>query len=251
MYNTDTDNYIPIYTVLGKSGAGKSTVVDSIMCDDTEYDFKKIKPYTTRPKRHKYEDDYHFMTRSILDMYTSTDEIIRRYIKDEKVISDISYNVNNGKVWRYILTYDESIYRQDRRLKFILAASIGQFMDMYSNYVLSKHLNTDRLPVKPIPVVVEAIDDKERLKHLFRRASSNSSYKEILRRDLFGEEIPDNYMDIFYELGYTNDEIYVIKNNYDLSDLHRTIIEEFLNKLYRRTTGSNENISDNTIQPIW
>lgn len=246
--NTDI---IPIYTVLGKSGSGKSCAVN-ILCNNEEIPFKKIKPYTTRPKRNSCDDDYYFMTRSIFDMYTSTDEIIKRYIKDETVISDISYNVAGNKVWRYILTYNYNNifnYRHDN-INIVFAASIGQFMDMYSYYKLSKYLYTDKPIIKPIPVVIEPITNDAKLKNLYNRATSDKDYKEILRRYLFGDEIPDNYIELFKDLGYNENEIYVVHNDYTINGLKSNLSTKFLDILFPEKMWDriNSNYHDDSIR---
>ena len=95
----NNNKIIPIYTVLGKSGSGKSTVVKILETffkrtdekDSTYNCFKKLKMYTTRPQRNDFDTDYVFMKRSLFDPYVSTDSIIRKYLKSLTMLSVEKY----------------------------------------------------------------------------------------------------------------------------------------------------------------
>ena len=54
----------PIFCIVGKSGASKSTYLDYIMKDDRfkELNIKELKYHTTRSRRTPTEDSYYFTT---------------------------------------------------------------------------------------------------------------------------------------------------------------------------------------------
>ena len=226
----NNNKIIPIYTVLGKSGSGKSTVVkilESFKHVDTEKDiiykpFRRLMTYTTRPQRNVFDMDYIFIKRPLFEPYASTDSIIRKHLRGATVISDISYNVIGGEVWRYILAYDDYMY-DTINTRYIVAASIGQFMDMWKHYMYRNITEKDTTIFKPIPIIVQAISESERLKTLYERASEDKDKSEVFRRELFGPEFPneDVYMEIFKELGYTDYDIIVIENKYEGLDVFK------------------------------
>lgn len=231
----NNNKIIPIYTVLGKSGSGKSTVVKILETffkrtdekDSTYNCFKKLKMYTTRPQRNDFDTDYVFMKRSLFEPYVSTDSIIHKYLKGSTVVSDISYNVIGGEVWRYILAYDEEMY-DVINTRYIVAASIGQFIDMWKHYMYRNITEKEVTIFKPIPIVIQAVSESERLKMLYNRASEDKDKSEVLRRELFGPEFPDEdkYMEIFKELGYTDYDIIVIKNGYEGYEEFKRIVND-------------------------
>lgn len=238
------DKYFPVFTILGKSGSGKSTLLTQLLRNHSQH--RRLVQYTTRPKRNNADNDYIFIDtkRSLFNIFTPIDNIIYNELKNDIIVSDIAYRVRDNDVWRYILTYDRSIikYRdlfknatiQDTDTLFEImysttAASIGQFMDMYSYYMMTKY--TEKVPIKPIPIVVKT-DQLKRLKALYSRSinDDDSQYKEILRRELYGKELPDNYDKLFKDLGYTDDEIFEIYNDYE-NPFPMEDIVDFCNKV--------------------
>lgn len=239
------DKYFPVFTILGKSGSGKSTLLTKILQHHSQH--RRLVQYTTRPKRDNADNDYIFINtkRSLFNIFTPIDNIVYNELKNDIIVSDIAYRVRNNDVWRYILTYDYStIEYRDLFIKNITVrdkdelfqmkystttASIGQFMDMYSYYMTTKY--TEKVPIKPIPIVVKT-DRLKRLKALYSRSinDDDSRYKEILRRELYGEELPDDYDKLFKDLGYTDDEIFEIYNDYE-NPFPMEDIVDFCNKV--------------------
>lgn len=239
----NNNKIIPIYTVLGKSGSGKSTVVKILESfkylnedrDCTYNCFKKLNVYTTRPQRNVFDMDYIFIKRPPFEPYVSTDSIIRKHLNGATVVSDISYNVIGGDVWRYILAYNDWMYDTiNKNTRYVVAASIGQFIDMWKHYMYRNITEKEVTIFKPIPIVVQAISESERLKTLYERASEDKDKSEVLRRELFGPEFPDedSYMEIFKELGYTDYDIIVIKNGYEGFDALKCDISCSMTKTY-------------------
>ena len=93
-------------------------------------------------------------------------------------------------------------------------------MDLHKYYMMSKYSDKD-LILKPIPVLVEANKDKNRLRALYNRASSDSDYKEIIRRELYGEELPIRFYEMLESMGYNT--VIKIENNYIYSDLRKSV----------------------------
>lgn len=220
---------IPVYAILGKSGSGKSTVAKMIkdIIDDDEYYseirlIKNLDQYTTRPQRTKADTDYTFISRSIFDIIARTDPM-DEVIAKGNIISDISYRTDNG-VWRYIMRHDDLshiyIHNSQSIVIYVTPVSIGQFMDLHKYYMMSKYSDKD-LILKPIPVLVEANKDKNRLRALYNRASSDSDYKEIIRRELYGEELPIRFYEMLESMGY--DSVVKIENNYIYGDLRKSV----------------------------
>ena len=216
---------LPVYAILGKSGSGKSTVAKMIkdIIDEDEYYseirlVKNLDQYTTRPQRTKADTDYTFVSRSMFDIIAGTD-LVDKVIEKGNIISDISYRTDKG-VWRYIMRYDDlSIYAHPIVI-YATPVSIGQFMDLHKYYMMSKYSDKD-LILKPIPVLVEADKDKHRLRALYNRASSDSDYKEIIRRELYGEELPIRFYEMLESMGY--DSVIKIENNYIYGDLRKSV----------------------------
>ena len=118
------------------------------------------------------------------------------------------------------MRYDDlSIYAHPIVI-YVTPVSIGQFMDLHKYYMMSKYSDKD-LILKPIPVLVEADKDKHRLRALYNRASSDSDYKEIIRRELYGEELPIRFYEMLESMGY--DSVIKIENNYIYGDLRKSV----------------------------
>lgn len=216
---------LPVYAILGKSGSGKSTVAKMIkdIIDEDEYYseirlVKNLDQYTTRPQRTKADTDYTFISRSMFDIIAGTDPV-DKVIEKGNIISDISYRTENG-VWRYIMRYDDLSIHSHPVVIYATPVSIGQFMDLHKYYTMSKYSDKD-LILKPIPVLVEANKDKNRLRALYNRASSDSDYKEIIRRELYGEELLIRFYEMLESMGY--DSVIKIENNYIYGDLRKSV----------------------------
>lgn len=84
-----------IIAVIGKSGSGKSSLVEELI---KVINLKKVISYTTRPMRDNEEDGihYHFIT---------SDEF-EKMKKEGKFASSIAYNVNGG-IWKYAISKED------------------------------------------------------------------------------------------------------------------------------------------------
>lgn len=259
----NNNKIIPIYTVLGKSGSGKSTVVKILETFKHHYEdneitykcFKKLKLYTTRPQRNDFDTDYVFMKRSLFEPYASTDSIIRKYLKDSTVVSDISYNVIGGEVWRYILAYDDDMYNTINT-RYVVAASIGQFIDMWKHYMYRCITEKEVTIFKPIPIVVQAISESDRLRMLYNRASEDKDKSEVLRRELFGPEFPneDEYMEIFGTLGYEYNDVITIINGYEGMDQLKIEVNDAVypkKNMIEKWLSGNDNTGIDNIFDSW
>lgn len=227
---------VPVYAILGKTGSGKSTVAKIIKESIEEHDLliRGLEQYTTRPQRTKADVDYKFITRSIIDIISGTDPV-DNVIAKGNIISDISYNTANG-VWRYIMRHNDDYMYPN--LRYISPVSIGQFMDLHKYYTMSKYSDKD-LILKPVPVLVEADKDKHRLRALYNRASNDSDYKEIIRRELYGNELPIKFYEMLESMGY--DTVIKIENNYIYTDLKKSVEDNLLTHMISYYNGKDDN----------
>ena len=111
-------------------------------------------------------------------------------------------------------------------------------MDLHKYYTMSKYYDKD-LILKPVPVLVEADKDKHRLRALYNRASSDSDYKEIIRRELYGNELPIKFYEMLESMGY--DTVIKIENNYIYGDLKRYVEDNMLTHMISYYNGKCDN----------
>ena len=180
---------IKLYSVMGPTGSGKSTVVNYML--NKVPDMERLMQYTTRPKRSENEvnADYMFVDDSVYDAYMA----------QSLVLSNRSYNVPSSekKIWRYGIIMDEILknvtiepydsHKSTYSGSFVMAANPSQISDIM-NTLLSqdgiKYINKIQLNLIYIKT-----DPTVRLKNLYEREkSSTKNYDELLRRYIDDQE---------------------------------------------------------------
>lgn len=195
---------IPIFCIVGKSGAGKSTYLDSLMKDDRikELNFKELKYHTTRSKRTPEEDTYYFTT-------------MEEYEKDiQNVVEARSYKKYDEEVV-YYTTKDDLNPTGCNGL--ICAASVNQALAYYDN-------------IPNVYIINIEVDTKERLLRLINRCKTETECYEVCRRII---EEDSEYSKLF-ERDFGNGNMINIDNNYNhIEDNASKIILFMKSKLYR------------------
>lgn len=153
----------PIFCIVGKSGAGKSTYLDRI----TSYyplngiGLRNLKYHTTRKKRTEDEDDYYYTTNE--DFYNTPEEEIIEYRKYSKYDEDVIYYTTKSDV-------------EDSDAEFfVCAASVDQ--------VISYIEKLDNIYIIEIEVPL-----KERITRLLDRCNNDIEIMEVCRRTLEEEK---------------------------------------------------------------
>lgn len=168
-----------IVCIIGKSGAGKDTVLNSII--DKEYDrIRPVVTYTTRPKRANECNgrEYNFVSQDDFNKMKA----------ENKVIESRTYHTIKGD-WTYFTC--ESC-----------------FADNFCNLMIATPEAVDKLydyfDADEINVIYLTLDDKKRLLRCIERESVQKcpDYREICRRYLaddkdFCEEKIDQYRHLF------------------------------------------------------
>ena len=166
---------IPIFCIVGKTGAGKSTYLNALLNDDrlTCPGFKELIYHTTRNKRNPDEGGYHFV---------SFDEFARcrHAVVESRVYS--KYDNNSGELTQvaYYTTWSD-IYNVDKSTKgFICAASVDQglaYLDKLSNVYF-------------INITVDPVIRLNRL--LDRIKKDDGSYEEYEVQEIFRRMYEEN-----------------------------------------------------------
>ena len=152
----------PIFCIVGKSGAGKSTYLDALMKSSfiKDNEIIELKYHTTRSKRSPEEDSYYFTT---YEEYKNTNK--------EDIIESREYQKYYEKV-AYYTTKDDV----DKDCKaFICAASVDQAISYYNK-------------LGDVYFISIYIDTKERLLRLINRCNTENECYEVCRRTIEEDE---------------------------------------------------------------
>lgn len=156
-----------IFCIMGKSGAGKDTLLKEIN-KDIDLGLKTIVLYTTRPKR---SNETHG-----IEYYFIDEERLQEYDKKGKIIELREYYTINGK-WCYG-TIDDGQIDLDRNNYIIIVT-----LEAYNS--LRNYFGEDKI----IPLYI-TLDDGVRLDRALKRERSQRepNYNELCRRFLADSE---------------------------------------------------------------
>lgn len=148
----------PIFCIVGKSGAGKTTYLDAIMKDDRfkEMNIKELKYHTTRSKRFPEEDSYYFVTN---DEY-------KKDVANKNVIESRKYKKVDEEVVYYTSKDDMNI--EDCNA-LICAASVDQLIAYYNS-------------LADVYIINIKVDAKPRIQRLINRCNTDNEVYEVCRR---------------------------------------------------------------------
>jgi len=153
--------------LIGKSSSGKDTIYRELL-KESEFKFKKVVLYTTRPIRDNEEDgvQYHFVT----------EEDFLRFEKEGKVIESRVYHTYYGD-WRYFTVDDGKIDIEHHN--YLIIGTLDSYRDT------SEYFGKNKV----IPIVIE-VDDGIRLQRAINRemAQETPKYEEMCRRFLADAE---------------------------------------------------------------
>ena len=150
----------PIFCIVGKSGAGKSTYLAYLMNDDRfkELNIKELKYHTTRSRRTPTEDSYYFTT---MQEYNNIDK--------NNIIESRVYKKYDEEVVYYTTKSDLEV--EDCNA-LICAASVDQLLSYYNKL--------DNVFI----INIEVAETKERLLRLIYRCKNDTDCYEVCRRTL-------------------------------------------------------------------
>ncbi len=156
-----------IVCLMGKSSSGKDTIYKHLITQ-TEIQFKKIIPYTTRPLREGEKEgrEYHF----------TNEEGYREFADSGKVIESRKYCTYYG-IWRYF-TVDDNQIDLDKE-DYLVIGTLEAYLQFCEYY------GKDKI----VPVMI-SLDDGERLSRALNRERTQSEpkYEELCRRFLADAE---------------------------------------------------------------
>lgn len=117
--------------ILGKTGSGKTTIVDELV---SKYGFNKIITYTTRPMRdgeinHK---DYHFITNK---------DFINK-IKEEFFAEWKSYATKSG-IWHYGVSLLDFLNANNKSIVIVTPEGFRELRDRYNFNTFSIYIDCD------------------------------------------------------------------------------------------------------------
>lgn len=168
----------PIFCIVGKSGVGKSTYLDTL-ANDTHMNtigIKELKYHTTRKKRYKSEDSYHFVSfNDFLKDYNSGNIIEKRHYN--KFDEDVVYYTTKSDI-------EDSSGRA-----LFCAASVDQALSYYdtlnSIYIINIEVNTKQR----LQRLISRCNNEDDCYEVCRRAiEEDKEYNKLFERD-FGDKI--------------------------------------------------------------
>jgi len=196
---------IPIFCLLGKTGAGKSTYLNALLKDDRliKTGFNELIYHTTRNRRYPDEGGYHFVSFKEFDR-------CKHAVVESRVYS--KYDDNSGELSQvaYYTTWSD-IFNIDKSVKgFICAASVDQglsYLDKLSNvYFINISVN----PVIRLNRLLNRIKQEDgtypehEVNEIFRRMyEENFEYNRLFEN----KKVDENIM-----LNVVNDDIPVEDN---------------------------------------
>ena len=115
-----------IFLIVGKSGVGKTSIVNCLVKNHTEIGIKPIITYTTRPPREGEIDgtDYHFITEKQFKEYRDTGMFMEYS----------SYVVDGGDTWYYGSLFSDFEDKKDNRIVVVNPDGIKAITNKLSNY---------------------------------------------------------------------------------------------------------------------
>lgn len=202
----------PIFCIVGRSGAGKSTYLDLILNDKKmKNKVKELKYCTTRKKRYEEEDSYYFV---------KNDNFIEE-LEAGNIVESRHYEKYDEDV-EYFTTYDNLNVQDCDAL--ICAASVDQ--------VLAYIKKLDNIYVIDIKV-----DLKERIQRLLERTKTNDEVLEVCRRAIEEQEeysrinsIEKNIIHIYndnskFQFSNTGNMLYSLITSANLNTIENYILE--------------------------
>ena len=148
---------------MGKSASGKDTIL-KVLKDDTDFQFRSIVPYTTRPMRSGEQNG--------VEYFFISEEQFQDYKQSGNILEYRSYNTMQG-IWRYCTIYDDQFKCDDKDLIMICTLeSYRELKQKFSSYNI-------------IPIYI-CVDDGERLYRAVTREidQKHPKYEELCRRFL-------------------------------------------------------------------
>lgn len=181
-----------LYYFLGKSGAGKDTLVNKLM-NSSLLKLKRHMSFTTRPMRENEINgrEYIFVT----------DEEFDKYKKEHKILESREYKVASGDIWKYF-EVDDIDYKD--KLNYIGIGTIKSYNKIKDIYG----------PDMIRPIYIDADDDIRRERLIENRSYSKA---EINRR------IEQDNIDFSKEKLSEIYNLYRFKNNTDIDSVYRDI----------------------------
>ena len=190
---------INLIFVVGKSGSGKSYLIDEFL-DYTQYtNIKKATQFTTRPKRNT-EDEY-----SDYAIYFKNKEYMMEHIKKYKhpVLSIRDYTVASGEVWSYALLLPEYLNyaNGDKNVNILVPTSNKQLLDVLTLILDNKFLKN--ISINVISIIAEDyniedhISDRDTMKaEKERRLSEDKTDKSYIALITIFRTLQSIYPDI-------------------------------------------------------
>lgn len=171
-----------IYLVVGKSGVGKSTVVDEF-CKRTS--IHKVIPYTTRPIRDNEVGgiDYHFVS----------EKVFKDMAFNGNLTNVESYRVYSGDIWYYGFNLDE-IKKYENCILVCNPKNIEGFISRLGK----ENIHTIEI-IADLNTRIERYIDRdsmsiEKIQELVRRfISDEKEFKDLVTDDLVGNEFTLEY----------------------------------------------------------
>lgn len=149
------------FYIMGKSATGKDTIYKKLK---EKMDMNSYLLYTTRPMRQGEKDgvDYHFVT----------DEKMREYEEQDKIIEIRKYNTVKG-IWKYATVADEQFQQEGN---ILTVGTLESYQSMRSYF----QKNSDW---ELLPIYIE-IPEEERRKRAIEREKKQlkPDYEEMERR---------------------------------------------------------------------
>lgn len=181
-----------LYYFLGKSGAGKDTLVNKLM-NSSLLKLKRHMSFTTRPMRENEINgrEYIFVT----------DEEFDKYKKEHKILESREYKVASGDIWKYFEVDDIDYKDKFNYIGIGTIESYNKIKDIYGPDMIR-------------PIYIDTDDDIRR-----ERLTENRSYSkaEINRR------IEQDNIDFSKEKLSEIYNLYRFKNNTDIDSVYRDI----------------------------
>lgn len=232
---------INLIFVVGKSGSGKSYLIDEFL-DYTKYtNIKKAVQFTTRPKRNTEDEhsDYaiYFKNKEYMikyingDKYPGIDNILDRYKKEDDnrnmpVLSIRDYKVASGEIWSYALVLPEYLkYGKDdsEDINILVPTSNKQLLDVLNLILDNKFLKN--ISINVISIIAEDYNIEDHI-------SDRDTMKAEKERRLIADKADKSYISLI-TIFRTLQSIYpdIIKTNATIANDYTLISQRMFDIL--------------------